>query len=46
MIADILSWNIESIVLAAAIAAVSGVLFAMTHECTKWLIAQWRSRKG
>jgi len=35
----------ESLVLSAMIAAVSGLIFAITHEATKWVIQKWRSRR-
>jgi|JI10StandDraft_1071094.scaffolds.fasta_scaffold149805_2 hypothetical protein len=35
----------ESLVLGALIAAVSGPIFAITHEATKWIIAKWRSHR-
>lgn len=43
-IAGIVEWNIDSIILACAIAAITGPIFALTHECAKWLITLWRQR--
>lgn len=41
---DFLHFNSFSIYLAILIAAVSGPVFAVTHEGTAWLIKKWRKR--
>ena len=43
---DFLHFNAFSIGLAALIAAVSGPVFALTHEATLWVINKWRRRNG
>lgn len=41
---DFIAFNSFSIYLALLIAAVSGPVFALTHEATVWLIRKWRKR--
>lgn len=43
---DFLHFNSFSILLAILIAAVSGPVFAITHEATLWLVNKWRRRNG
>lgn len=41
----LLKIEFESLVLGGLIAAISGPIFAITHEATKWIIAKWQSRR-
>jgi hypothetical protein len=43
---DFIAFNSFSICLALLIAAVSGPVFAITHEATLWVINKWRRRNG
>lgn len=43
---DFLHFNSFSILLAILIAAVSGPVFAITHEGAVWLLKKWRKRNG
>lgn len=43
---DFIAFNSFSIYLALLIAAVSGPVFAITHEATLWVINKWRRRNG
>lgn len=45
-ILNVIEWNVDSIILALAIAALTGPVFALTHEGTKWIIRQWQQRKS
>ena len=41
---DFIAFNSFPIYLALLIAAVSGPVFAITHEATLWAINKWRKR--
>jgi len=41
---DFIAFNSFSIYLALLIAAVSGPVFALTHEATLWVLKKWRRR--
>lgn len=43
---DFIAFNSFSIYLALLIAAVSGPVFALTHEATLWGLKKWRRRNG